>query len=36
MEKEELKIVSVEVINNEVDSAVKAIKDLQDRGKKFL
>jgi len=34
IDKDELNVINAEVTNNEVETAVKTVKDLQDRGKK--
>ncbi len=36
MDKDEFNVVNAEVTSNEVETAVKIIKDLQDKGKKVL
>lgn len=36
MDKDEFNVVNAEVTSNEVETAVKTVKNLQDKGKKVL
>ncbi|BDB98351.1 hypothetical protein SACC_13680 [Saccharolobus caldissimus] len=36
MDKDEFNVVNAEVTSNEIEAAVKTVKDLQDKGKKVL
>ncbi len=35
MDKDQFNVINAEVTSNEVETAVKTVKDLQDKGKKF-